>query len=184
LYADGKSTNLDLDADAVNNLDVNAQGLVSGTINGSRAFRHDPRTGETTILDPLPSEDNSWGLGIDSSGNVLGYSFIWGGRERIGYWDLGGTFHEWFVEGIPEVPTLSNALRWNEAGLIVITFSFSDPNSYIVPRPGVRLRLRDITTGPLPDFTNIVDVNDRGDLLGWGGSEPFFQEHMFLLQRI
>jgi hypothetical protein len=187
LHHQGRSTILDLGDGFAGFLDVGADGLVTGTFfspEPMRAFRHDPKTGTTTLLHPLASEPHSWGQAVNGRGAVLGYSFIPGGLERIGFWDRQGTFHESFVQGTPEVPTVSNRLYWNEAGLIVVTASHNDPNSYIVPAPGVRVNLADITEGPLPAAITIADVNDRGDLLGWGGSEPFTFEHSFILERI
>jgi hypothetical protein len=105
-----------------------------------------------------------------------------GGRERIGVW-RGGTFQPYFVEGTPEFPTISNRLLWNRRGLIVITAT-NDGNSYLVPRPGVRLRLADLVDGPLPPVTQIVDLNDRGDLVGFGGARPGVVDSQFLLERV
>ena len=45
----------------------------------------------------------------------------------------------------------------------------TDLNSYLVPRPGVRLKLADLTKGPLPAWTEIIDINNSGDLIGVGG---------------
>ena len=188
LYRGGERTALDFGEGAVSFLDVNDGRLVSGALSAggpSRAFRHDPATGTTNMLEPLSSEPESWGQAIDDQGRVLGYSFVPGERERIGFWDAGGTFHEWFVEGTPEVPTVSNRLLWNAAGLIVITDARrASDSSYIVPRPGVRLDLADITTGgTLPPKTLIHAVNDRGDLIGQGGSTLSDIDQVFLLER-
>jgi hypothetical protein len=190
LYHQGRVTPLDFGAEfGVSDVQVNERGEVSGTmygVDGARAFRHDSVTGETTVLNPLSTEPESWGLAINSNGEVLGYSFVPGAIERVGWWDRNGLFHTAFVEGTEQYPTVSNDLLWNQAGLIVITKSFreDDPGSYIVPQPGVRLSLADITTGPLPPANEITDVNSRGDLLGMGGSQPFVIEHQFILERL
>ena len=105
-------------------LRVNDGGVVSGTtflsdLEAYRALRVSP-PGPPTLLEPLPSEPNAWGLGINKRGDVLGYSFVFGSTERIGFW-RGTTFHTRFVEGTAEFPTVSNRLLWNERGLIVVT---------------------------------------------------------------
>jgi hypothetical protein len=184
LYENGQKTILSFGAGDVYHLDLAAKGLVSGTIvtaTSQRAFRYSAKTG-TTILNPLPSEPSSWGQAINNSGAVLGYSFVDGALERIGSWDPAGNFHALFVEGTPQIPTVSNRLLWNTQGLVVITnTSASDLNSYIVPRPGLRQNLADITDGGLPAWTSIADVNDQGDLLGSGGSAYYNVEHSFIL---
>jgi hypothetical protein len=43
-----------------------------------------------------------------------------------------------------------------------------DLNSYIVPRLNVQLKLADLADA-LPVWTSMVNVNDRGDILGSGG---------------
>ena len=178
---------------------VNNFGVIGGTYvqpNSSpfnadtRAFRLGP-FGVKTLLDPRPTEPISWGESINNRGDVLGYSFIPNGREAIGVWRNrpGNPFQTYFVEGTPEFPTVSNDLLWNEPGLIVITgayFSSNDPDSYIVPRPGVRLNLADITDNlPVGRVTLITDLNDRGDLLGFNfdpnSNDP---AEDFLLQRV
>jgi hypothetical protein len=189
LYKNSKITPLDLGPGQIAFSDVNNQGLVSGILFGSgtgndRAFRFDPRTNRMTILNPLVTEPDSWDLAINSNGEVLGYSFVPGGLERIGVWGKSGEFSTYFVEGTPEIPTVSSRLLWNERGLIVITFtSRNDQSSYIVPGPGLRIDLADITDG-LPPWNIIDDVNARGDLLGSGGDQYFNAEHTFILERV
>jgi hypothetical protein len=75
LSKDGRLTPLP-SADVLINgffLDINNQGVISGTTFlsgvGYRAYRFDTRTGETTLLDPLPTEPHAWGLGINSRGD-------------------------------------------------------------------------------------------------------------------
>jgi hypothetical protein len=61
-------------------LSMNNQGIISVTTSieglGDRGFRFDPRTGQATLLNPLSTEPNSWVLGINNHGDILGYSFI------------------------------------------------------------------------------------------------------------
>jgi hypothetical protein len=186
----GHVTPLNFGSDFADLLDINNRGTISGSFrfreDGGRAFRYDPFSGRLTILDPLPTEPESWGLAINKRGDVLGYSFVGGGLERIGVW-RGTRFHTYFVEGTPEFPTVSNSLLWNERGLIVITDASrpaGDLNSYLVPRPGVRLNLADLTDRPLPAWTNILDINERGDLIGVGGAQRSEMSSRFLLRRV
>jgi hypothetical protein len=181
-------TTLDFGSDPASQFDINDRGIVSGTSDrpdSDRAFRYNPFSGRFTLLEPLPTEPDSWGQAINNRGHVLGYSFVPGGLERIGVW-RGTKFHTYFVEGTPEVPTVSNSLLWNERGLIVITDvrrPDNDLSSYLVPWPGVRLNLADLTDGPLPPWTLIVDINNRGDLIGVGGDSRFDISSVFLLRR-
>ena len=173
---------------------VNNSGMIGGTYvqPGSDPFQSDTRafrfhSGTIKLLHPRPTEPISWGEGINDHGDVLGYSFVSGGREAIGVWRNRprNPFQTYFVEGTPEFPTVSNNLLWNERGLIVIT-STTDDSSYIVPRPGVRLNLADITDNlPAGRVTVITDLNDRGDLLGFNfDPDTDDPEENFLLQRI
>lgn len=190
LYKAGKVIPVTVDGAEISMLDMNSHGLISGTLTRAsepdRAFRLNPFSGKLDVLDPLPTETNSWGQGINKRGNVLGYSFISGGRERIGVW-RGARFVTWFVQGTPEFPTISNRLLWNERGEIVITQtspSGGDPNSYLVPRRGVRLSLAAITDRLPFVWTLIEDINKRGDIVGGGGPDYFNIEGTFLLERI
>jgi hypothetical protein len=192
LYRRGHVTSLNLGGSYVND-----SGLVAGTFApsgspfdpGTQAFRYRPPSSTRTLLPPRPTEPISWAQGINKRGDVLGYSFVSGGREAIGVWRNrpNSKFSTYFVEGTPEFPTVSNRLLWNEPGLIVITFSFSDPNSYIVPRRGVRINLADITDRARPAswVTVISDLNNKGDLIGYNydpNSSVGFEN--FLLQRV
>lgn len=176
--------------------DLNNQGLIAGTtgdaFSNARGFRFDPRTGEAELLNPVSPDTLAWGLGINNRGDVLGYSFVLGGasyHERIGVWDRKGNFKTYFVEGrgIPEFPTISNRLLFNDNNLIVITFVSSPAserfkNSYLVPKPGVRLNLSDLVEN-LPLGLNpsyILDINNHGDMIGF----DFFGGGTFLLERV
>lgn len=185
-FEQGNLTPLDL-SQVVNPsfLHVNQKGIVAGTMGSlfqnARGFRLDPRTGKVTELDPLPTEPLSWGLGINARGDVLGYSFVTSATERIGVWDHEGRFQTYFVEGTPEVPTVSNQLLFNDDNLIAITQT-TDGNSYVVPEPGIRENLSDITDNvPSTDFplSNLQSMNRRGSLAGFG-----FTGNQFVLRRI
>jgi hypothetical protein len=191
LYHKGQTTPLDFGPSISNPslLAINNQGILSGRqgsspFDGATGFRFNPRTGETTLLYPLSTESLAWGLGINNRGDVLGYSFVSGGLERIGVWDREGEFKTYFVEGTPEFPTVSNHLLFNDNNLIVIT-SVSSPasergNSYLVPEPDIRLNIADLVEN-LPegqDLGFIVDINNHGSMIGFGS-----QGSSFLLER-
>jgi hypothetical protein len=187
LYRNGRVTRLDFGGRQADSLDVNNEGIVAGTLSdgasGDRAFRLNPFSGQLTLLPPLPTEPASWGQAINNAAEVLGYSFVPGALERIGVW-RGEQFSTYFVEGTPEFPTVSNKLLWNNAGLIIITrTSRSDMYSYLVPRPGTRLNLADLAD-TLPRWTLISSINERGDIVGIGGSSYFNAESTFLLERV
>ncbi|MEQ1561048.1 MAG: hypothetical protein ABL933_19220 [Methyloglobulus sp.] len=199
LYEKGQSTVLDfgptVNLNSIMDLDINNERTISGTTMipglgyvylGDRGFRHDPSTGKTTMLNPLPTELHSWAFDINNRGNVLGYSYNVGKTERIGLWDKKAIFHPYFVEGTPEFPTISNELVFNDKNQIVIT-NVSSPaaefgNSYLVPKPGVRLNLADLVVNP-PSLDwkpwVIMDINNEGDMLGYG-----VDFSPFLLKRI
>lgn len=153
----------------VRNLDINNQNVISGTASigdVDRGFRYDPRGGLLSVLEPQPGERHSWATDINNHGDILGYSFIHGGIERIGVWDAEGTFHTYFVEGTTPFPTVSNRLEFNDNNLIAISVVTSPPaesgNAYLVPKPGVRLNLADlITEGPADlGFLSLTDINN------------------------
>lgn len=190
LYKNGQSTVLDFGPTVTSPgfLSINNHDIISGTSfnfpDNDFGFRFDPRTGKLMRLDPLSTEPESWALDINNRGDVLGYSFIASGLERIGVWNKKGDFKAYFVEGIPEFPTISNSLLFNDHNLIVIT-NVSSPasergNSYLVPKPGTRLNLADLIEN-LPVGQNLISIfgiNNRGDLLGFG------DQGSFLLERI
>lgn len=179
---------LDLGTDQILFLDVNDRGIVGGTIApagpaNDRAFRYNPLSGVRTLLEPLPTEPDSWGTAINSRGDVLGYSFISGGRERIGSW-RGRQFKVSFVEGTPKHPTVSNRLLWNDHNLIVITnTSQDDLSSYIVTSPGHRKNLADLSDKHLDTWTMTTDLNERGDMIGVEGPSFYQAGHQFVLKR-
>ena len=151
---------------------MNEKGMVVGnqTVGGfDRGFRSRYNGEDFHLLPPL-YEPNSWVTDINDRGDALGYSFNFDGLERIGIWDADRVFHEYFVEGTPEYPTMSNKLLFNNSNLIVITAT-TDAMTYIVPRPGVRLPLDSISTGVPAGFWygNVLDMNNRGDLLTYAG---------------
>jgi hypothetical protein len=166
-----------------NYVQINDRGIVAGTggslFQDARAFRLDTRTGRIMKLDPLPAEPLSWGLGINRRGDVLGYSFVSGATERIGVWDPEGRFQTYFVEGTPEFPTISNWLLFNDRNVIVITRAGG--TSYLVPRPGTRLDLADLTHNlpalPFPLYS-MNAINDRASIIGFG-----YTGNQFLLRR-
>ena len=190
LYKNGESTVFNFGPTVANPffLSINNQGIISGTTFipelGLRGFRFNTRTGETTVLDPLTTEPDALTQGINNRGEVLGYSFFGGGLERIGIWNRKGKFKTYFVEGTPEFPTISNRLLFNDNNLIVITVvtrpASETDNSYLVPKPGVRLNLADLVEN-LPSGANlssIQDLNDHGNIIGGGSLGTFLLERI------
>ncbi|MFO1048451.1 MAG: hypothetical protein U1E52_11195 [Geminicoccaceae bacterium] len=185
LYRSGEARVLSHGQDDLNAQAVSDVGTVAGIVNGGKAFRLNPKSGAFNILEPLPTEPNSWGLGIHDNGDVLGYSFVFGGLERIGVWH-GSQFDTYFVEGTPEYPTVSDRLLWSDRNMIVITNIFSPPEDFggfVIPRPGTRVAIADLVPG-LHTWTQIFDLNNQGDLVGWGGPGRFQIAESFLLQRV
>ncbi len=150
-------------------MDVNDRGEVAGVIvtdAGQRAFRFDSRTQTNTLLEPVAADPHSWGLGINKAGEVLGYSFEFGATERIGKWNKRNRFEVHFVEGTPEFPTVSNQLNWNEDGFIVVSNAPTDGQTYVIPKPGVRLNLADLVEdAEVPSTLVALDVNARADFV-------------------
>ena len=181
-YRNGMRTPLDFGPSIpiAHSVSMNNRDEIAGitvTEAGFRGFRYNINTGKATILEPQPSESDSWALGINNHGDVVGYSYITGGAERIGVWDRHNRFHTYFVEGTPEVPTISNHLLINDKNEIVIT-NISAPveelrMSYIIPKPGVRVDLASKVQG-LPDgygLSWVSDMNDHTDILGGSQNE-------------
>lgn len=169
----------------VDGLSINDDNIIAGTIarpgSPDRAFRYDATSRVMTTLDPIRADPNSWGQAINRRDDVLGYS--WGaGLERIGVWRH-QKFQTYFVEGTPEFPTISKNLLWNRNGLIVITNSRNDLNSYLVPEPNVRIKVSD-QTGVLPAWTLVKGINAKGDLIGSAGPSYGVADFDFFLERI
>jgi len=189
LYKNGQATPLDFGLQVFGYLRINNQGIISGTAYtlpefSFHGFRFDTRTGETTPLAPLPTEPDAWALAINNRGDVLGYSFVAAGLERIGVWDRDAEFTTYFVEGTPAFPTISNNLLFNDNNLIVIT-DVSNPasergTSYLVPKPGVRLNLADLVEN-LPvgqNLDSITAMNNRGNMIGSSSTDDFLLERI------
>jgi hypothetical protein len=192
LYKNGQSTPLDFLSTFTQPdfLKINNQGTISGTdLGAGRGFRFDTRTGETTQLNPLPTETYAWAVGINKRGDVLGWSFKYGSMgmpyiERVGVWNRKGEFTTYVVEG-----SNSSRLVFNDDNLIVITDVRSPAaeagNSYLVPKPGVRLNLADLVENlpaqQIPSY--ILDINNHGDMIGYS-ERNFTVQDIFLLERI
>jgi hypothetical protein len=152
-------------------MDVNNNGQLAGIIradaDANRAFRFDSRTQTTTVLDPVPPDPHSWGMAINRHGEVLGYSFIFNAIERIGKWNRDNVFETLFIQGTPELPTISNQLMWNEDELVVVSQTL-DGNTYLIPAPGVRVNLQDLVAGAtVPPALFGLDINKRGDFVAF-----------------
>jgi hypothetical protein len=167
--------------DPATNAFVNNAGLIGLTKNESptdhflHGYRFDPRTGTSTLLPPSsdPTDINVLIEGINAGGDVLGYSFTDffspNYHERVGVWDQKGVFQTFFFETIN-----TNTLVFNDPGDIVITNS-SDGNSYLVPKPGTRLNLADITSG-IPagvQLSQVVGIDNAGNIAGFSVDENF-----------
>jgi hypothetical protein len=113
LYKRGRTTLLDFGLTVTRLLEflhihINNHGIISGTAIdlpgiGDRGFRFSTRTGETTQLDPLPTEPDAWALDMNNRGDVLGYSFVPGGIERVGVWDRHGGVQDLLCRGHPGI---------------------------------------------------------------------------------
>jgi hypothetical protein len=192
LYSTGQTTPLDFGPTVTNprfmrrvgtDRFINNEGILAGTegsdfFGDGRGFRFNPRTGEVTLLEPVPPDTLSWGLGINNRGDVLGYSFVNAGpyHERIGVWDRNGDFKTYFDETFS-----SDVLVFNDNNLIVITLVSRTHTSYLVPKSGVRLNLADLVEN-LPDGQDlrvITDMNNRGNMIGRSSTG-----NHFLLERV
>lgn len=160
---------------------MNNAGIISDTTFSlqsftSLGFRFDTRTGRTTLLYLIGGDADAWALRINNRGDMLGYSFVANATERIRVWDDRGVFTPYFVEGTPQIPTVSNALVFNDNNIIVISnVSIGEHTSYIVPRPGVRLDLADLMEN-LPagqNLANTIGINNHGDMIGFGKQGGF-----------
>ncbi len=154
---------------------INDAGQVAGvvtTANGDRAFRYDTQTAVTTLLNPLSGDPDSWGLGITAQGDVLGYSFTFGGKENIGFWGADGQFRTYFTEGTTAVPTVSNVLVANSLHQIVISAT-NDGKNYLVDAPGSRRDLASLVADLPPgfQFDTATGINDRGWIVGFGADQ-------------
>ena len=150
---------------------VNDLGLVSGIADlsdgSNRGFRYDITTGVTTVFNPLAGDHDTWAVGINAKGEVLGYSFTFNGEEHIGVWDQSGHFTTYFTEGTPAYPTISSYLYFNDLDQILIT-STTDGHSYLISTPGTRIDLGSlIMDAPAGvDFSSMAGINDRGQIIG------------------
>lgn len=175
IYQYGKIRPLDAAHDMARafSFSINNFGTITFTDTGSGpGYRVDARTGQETVLRPLPGDSAAYALQINDRGDVLGYSFG-AAEERVGVWHPNGNFQTYFVEGTPAFPTISNALRFNESNVIVISevqFPADEVlNSYLVPSPGVRLNLASLVRNVPPDeggIGSVVGINDFGNMTG------------------
>ena len=189
IYKNGKaifSYQLPEEGGGSTNWGINNEGTVSGdtyipNLNATRAIRFRRPYGEPELLDPLPTDRDSSSLGINNSGNILGVSSNDLTTAHYGIWDRKGNFKP-YIEGV-----CCNAL-FNDENLIVVTWDyiFNSDKSYLVPNPGVQLDIEDLLVNRSDLDTplqNVVDINNRGDMIGlgpWNGS----RFPAFLLRRV
>jgi hypothetical protein len=134
----------------------------------SLAYKYVVATGVTTNLPPLPTEPNSWAMGINELNDVVGYSFVGSGIERIGFWHATGGFDQYFVEGTATIPTISYRLLTNDLRQIVIALT-NDGQSYLVPQKNVRVPTANyIAYDPTQQGVPVVvyGINDFGAFTG------------------
>lgn len=180
LYENGKLTPVNFDQDilfafpvAMNNNGIIAGfGIVAGNI--FRGFRHDTKTGETMLLNPLPSDHDVFIGGINERGDIVGISIVFTGIEHIGVWHREGDFSTYFTEGTPENPAVGFGTKINDLNLIIVSdieqFSTPNPNDiFLVPAPGLQMSMNALTGGVPPDlgtFPDVIGVNNRGKIIG------------------
>ena len=191
LYSKGKilfSYQLPTSGNCLSCWRVNNLGVVTGTVtdpdlNAIRAIRFRPPLYKPQLLDPIGTDIDSSAFGINNSGKILGVSYSLFGdptKNRYGIWNRRGHFQVFF-EGINFFPI------FNDNNLIVLSQNVdTDFNSYLVPAPGVRFNLVDLLDNPsaVPaSLIQSVDINNRGDIIGYGDctSPPC---PTFLLRRI
>ena len=172
-YCNGRTIPLPL----LTNLNVagmNNRGLIAGSREPQepddyRAFRFGPAAG-LVFLQPTPPYASSRAFGIDHDGDVVGLetgSFAsYPPKQRIGFW-RGQRFLTYFVQGgATRFPELSNSLIANEHGLIVASPNFVFGTAFILPRPGLRIAVPEVTDEKVFQLWSATDVNKRGDIVG------------------
>jgi hypothetical protein len=167
--------------DPAANAFMNDAGLIGLTKNESptdhfdHGYRYDPRTRTSTLLPPSPdpTDVNVLIQGINTGGDILGYSFTDFAspdyHERVGVWDRSGVFQTYFFETLN-----TSTLVFNDRDEIIITNS-SDGNSYLVPRPGTRLDLASLTSN-VPaglQLSLVVSIDNAGNIAGFAVDENF-----------
>jgi hypothetical protein len=150
-------------------------------------YRYDPAAGTSTLLPPSPdpTDKNVLIEGINAGGDVLGYSFVdfFGTgpyHERVGVWDSTGVFQTYFFETLN-----TNILVFNDRDEIVITET-EDGNSYLVPTPGTRLNLADLTSN-VPaglQLAIVVSIDNAGNIAGFAADPTFTFFFPFLLETL
>jgi hypothetical protein len=154
--------------------------------NASRALRFKPPYAKSEYLNPIQDDQESSALDINNLGNVLGFSgnYVAPCNKRIGIWDWKGNFKTYYENST----YYYFGAIFNDNNLIVLTFGDDgngglDLDGYLVPKPGVRLNLRDLFDNPTDVelatyFNHITDMNNRGDIVG------YTDESGYLLQRV
>lgn len=172
LYDHGRKmqVNLPVDVNAVNFLGLNNARTMIYTYQDI-GHKVDLWTMNDIVLEPLPGNKSSWAVSINDRGDVLGYSY--GPGENVGVWRPNNKFELYFAEGNQQYPTNSVRLTFNERDEIVISQvrvpAEERGNAYLLPRPGVRINLADVTVGQPPDagaFFVVSGINKRGDIAG------------------
>jgi hypothetical protein len=152
---------------AVNNQETVVGTISDASLNAFRAIRFRPPYSKPQVLGPVSTDNYSISYGIANSGDVLGASYGSSAdpfRNHHGIWDRNAHFTTYF-EGA------GFSARMNDNKLIVLSGNDTDFNSYLVPRPGVRLNVEDLLDNPgsvEAPLSLIVGINNHGDMIGYG----------------
>jgi hypothetical protein len=163
---------------------INDRGELAGTSNVTgggplTAFRYDARSNTKTSLGVTMCDPATRSSAINQRGDILGQFYPDFRHVEIGTWNEANQFT---VQSAPVnafgANTITNQLVWNEAGLIIFSWT-DDGHTYLIPRPGERLDLASLVGGcTLPPNLIVDSVNEHGDFLAWSSRNNTF--HVFL----
>lgn len=145
---------------------INDRGDMTGPYAAGGAFRYDAKTGTVHSLTSGSCDTAIQVMAINQAGVVLGIASPWPGARLIGTWDETNEFSLVLSENTPDFPVWSTGLTWNDRGLIVV-YATNDGHTYLIPKGRERLDLASLVdSGEVPPRLLVIDVNERGDLLG------------------
>lgn len=197
LIKDGEiffSYQLPTDFDCAGCWKINNQGVVSGQIfdpdlAAFRAIRFKPPYGEPELLDPLPEDTDSEAFSVNDSGFILGMSsadfenFV---KFHYGVWDDEGGFTPYFdfISYFGSEDFLYSAV-FNDDNLLVLSIYLDKVHySYLMPEPSKILNIEDLVVNKADlDVTlaAITDINNHGDIIGYGCNAEISYCRNFLL---
>jgi len=203
LYKNGKvqSLNFGLSAQTaiapggkINDSDIFAGSYGDSNVNG-RGFTYNIRSKKTTILQPYGNKPVSLVVDINNGDQVLGWSQtdVYDSNKQAGIWNKNGKFTPYATA------TYFGDIAFNDNGLIVA--SGAPDKLYLIPEPGVQLKLNDMVTDyvfPMHRLTSndqtvtkIQRINNNGDMIGYtnsiasyGGGHGENKTEFFMLKRI